>query len=157
MGKDIDRNITRQLWERLKNTFSRNDIIPVKNGGTGASNGNDALINITNSSSFVDVIQNTYKNPNLSSIIEGRIYINTNSIFIDFYGNVNIVEERPDNTYIACAINNIESLKGRKIDFIFSQQKSHLYIDDGTITITFQRKGTDSFNANFMQRFVSLI
>lgn len=37
MGKDIDRNITRQLWERLKNTFTRNDVIPVKNGGTGVS------------------------------------------------------------------------------------------------------------------------
>lgn len=35
MGKDIDRNITRQLWERLKNTFSRNDVIPIENGGTG--------------------------------------------------------------------------------------------------------------------------
>lgn len=35
MGKDIDRNITRQLWERFKNTFSRNDVIPVENGGTG--------------------------------------------------------------------------------------------------------------------------
>lgn len=37
MGKDIDRNITRQLWERFKNTFSRNDVIPVKNGGTGVN------------------------------------------------------------------------------------------------------------------------
>ena len=35
MGKDIDRNITRQLWEREKNAFTRNDVIPVKNGGTG--------------------------------------------------------------------------------------------------------------------------
>ena len=37
MGKDIDRNITRQFWERLKNTFTRNDIIPIKNGGTGGN------------------------------------------------------------------------------------------------------------------------
>lgn len=37
MGKDIDRNITRQLWERLKKTFSRNDVIPVENGGTGGN------------------------------------------------------------------------------------------------------------------------
>lgn len=35
MGKDIDRNITRQLWEREKNVFTRNDVIPVENGGTG--------------------------------------------------------------------------------------------------------------------------
>ena len=38
MGKDIDRNITRQLWERFKNTFTKNDVIPVKNGGTGVNN-----------------------------------------------------------------------------------------------------------------------
>ena len=38
MGKDIDRNITRQLWEKFKNTFTNNDIIPVKNGGTGVNN-----------------------------------------------------------------------------------------------------------------------
>ena len=38
MGKDIDRNITRQLWERFKNTFTKNDIIPVENGGTGVNN-----------------------------------------------------------------------------------------------------------------------
>ena len=35
MGKDIDRNITRQLWEKNKNSFTRNDVIPVENGGTG--------------------------------------------------------------------------------------------------------------------------
>ena len=35
MGKDIDRNITRPLWEKNKNTFTRNDVIPVENGGTG--------------------------------------------------------------------------------------------------------------------------
>lgn len=35
MGKDIDRNITRQLWERLKNTFTRNDVIPIENGELG--------------------------------------------------------------------------------------------------------------------------
>ena len=38
MGKDIDRNITRQLWERFKNVFTRNDVIPVENGGTGETN-----------------------------------------------------------------------------------------------------------------------
>ena len=38
MEKDIDRNITRQLWEKNKNTFTRNDVIPVKNGGTGVNN-----------------------------------------------------------------------------------------------------------------------
>ena len=38
MGKDIDRNITRQLYEKFKNIFTRNDIIPVKNGGTGVDN-----------------------------------------------------------------------------------------------------------------------
>ena len=37
MGKDVDRNITRQLWERLKNTFTRNDVIPINNGGTGGN------------------------------------------------------------------------------------------------------------------------
>ena len=35
MGKDIEKNITRQLWERLKNVFSKNDVIPIENGGTG--------------------------------------------------------------------------------------------------------------------------
>ena len=38
MGKDIDRNITRQLFERVKNVFTRNDVIPVENGGTGVNN-----------------------------------------------------------------------------------------------------------------------
>ena len=38
MLKDIDRNITRQLLEKNKNSFTRNDVIPVKNGGTGVDN-----------------------------------------------------------------------------------------------------------------------
>lgn len=43
MGKDIDRNITRQLWEREQNAstdnvFTKNDVIPVENGGTGVNN-----------------------------------------------------------------------------------------------------------------------
>lgn len=42
MGKDIDRNITRQLWERENgvtgDVFTKNDVIPVENGGTGVNN-----------------------------------------------------------------------------------------------------------------------
>lgn len=40
MGKDIDRNITRQLWERLKNTFT---------------------ISIKPSSAITDIYSNNYK------------------------------------------------------------------------------------------------
>ena len=42
MGKDIDRNITRQLWEKetgvTGDVFTKNDVIPVENGGTGVNN-----------------------------------------------------------------------------------------------------------------------
>ena len=44
MGKDIDRNITRQLFEKNKNSFTRNDVIPVENGGTGVTNLEDYYI-----------------------------------------------------------------------------------------------------------------
>lgn len=87
MGKDIDRNITRQLWERLKNTFSRNDVIPVKNGGTGETNSYDTVQSLTNNSKFIKIIQNTYKNEKINSVINATLSVNTNSIFINFTGD----------------------------------------------------------------------
>ena len=53
MGKDIDRNITRQLWEKNKNSFTRNDVIPVENGGTGVTNIKDIVSVITNGTKYI--------------------------------------------------------------------------------------------------------
>ena len=66
MGKDIDKNITRQLWERLKNTFTRNDIIPVENGGTGGKNLLSILPDITNNTKYVKKFQTLLKMKNLT-------------------------------------------------------------------------------------------
>lgn len=55
MGKDIDRNITRQLWERLKNAFTRNDVIPVKNGGTGVNNLNAFYPNLATDTEITSI------------------------------------------------------------------------------------------------------
>lgn len=134
MGKDIDRNITRQLWERLKKTFTRNDVIPVENGGTGANNDVDAFRHLISNGTTIRGINNTYKNPKLDKIISGTLYLNKKSIFIDLYGTANILED--DTYFTLIALNNIPELKGIKTDFIYGVFNSHIYIDDGSLTIT---------------------
>lgn len=138
MGKDIDRNITRQLWERLKNTFSKNDVIPIENGGTGENNNLDAFRKLIDNDTYIRDIQNTYKNPNLDSIIDGVVYINKKSIYIDMYGEANILDDSI-NTFTIFAMSNINELKGIKSDFICSLYSTHVYIDNGSLTITINK------------------
>lgn len=79
-GQDIDRNITRQLWEKNKNVFTRNDVIPVENGGTGVTNTKDIVSIISNGTQYIKTINNTYKNEKINKVINSSIVINSNSI-----------------------------------------------------------------------------
>ena len=88
MGKDIDRNITRQLYERFKNIFTRNDVIPVENGGTGVGNRQSAMYNLTDGSNFITQIKNKYIIAESGEVASIILFINTNSFFIDAGGEI---------------------------------------------------------------------
>lgn len=157
MRKDIDRNITRQLWEQLKNTFSRNDVIPIENGGTGASNSEKAIRNFANNTTHIRSVHNTYKDPNLQTMNDAILYVNSNSLFLDIYGDNKIITPRDTNTYIACIFRNIDEFKGIKFDVIYGASRAHVYVEDGTVTFSFYKTGTDSFGMTFLQRYISII
>ena len=98
---DIDRNITRQLWERFKNTFSRNDIIPVKNGGTGCGNRQSAVYNLAEDSNYIKAIKNSYVIPESGEVANIILHINTNSFFIDTGGEISNFKNESIYTKIA--------------------------------------------------------
>ena len=136
MGKDIDRNITRQLWERLKNAFTRNDVIPIENGGTGATNSQNVISNLTNNTKYITLIRNSYKNDKLDRIVDSYIHINTNSIYLYMVGNYTVTND--DNTIplIVAVFKNVPILKNVKLNAVFNADSATINIDNGTITIS---------------------
>ena len=86
MGKDIDRNITRQLWERLKNTFSRNDVIPIKNGGTGKNSISNTFLHRYSKNEF-----KLYEGFSFGDTFNIYFDVNEKSIFLS--GNLNVIRE----------------------------------------------------------------
>lgn len=136
MGKDIDRNITRQLWERLKNTFSRNDVIPVENGGTGETNSYDIIQSLTNNSKFIKIIQNTYRNDKINSVINATISINTNSIFVNFTGDYKVTNHVAGETLILAVFKNTRFMEKTSCNAVYGSAKAMVTLNKGTITIS---------------------
>ena len=105
MGKDIDRNITRQLWERFKNYFSKNDVIPVENGGTGVKD-LDLLYPklISDERIILSYVKSFKLEPGftLQSDSNALFDINKNSMYIE--GRIHVIRD-----------NNIQSSKFIKI------------------------------------------
>ena len=118
MGKDIDRNITRQLWERFKNTFSRNDIIPVKNGGTGVNN-LDSLYPKLVSDRYVKTvtIKDMQLEPGftLQSDSTAKFIINKKSMYIDGWLHVLRSTGITSDKFISFTIPNISGYNINKI------------------------------------------
>ena len=105
LGKDIDKNITRQLWERLKNTFTRNDVIPVENGGTGVNDLDLMYPKLISDELTILAYVNRFKlEPGftLQSDSNALFNINKNSMYIE--GRIHVIRD-----------NNIQSSKFIKI------------------------------------------
>lgn len=151
MGKDIDRNITRQLWERLKNTFSRNDVIPVKNGGTGETNSYDTVQSLTNNSKFIKIIQNTYKNEKINSIINATLSVNTNSIFVNFTGDYKVTNHVAGETLILAVFKDTGFMEKVSCSAVYSSARATISLHKGTITISIKPSSaiTDIYSNNY--------
>mgnify|MGYP004565104083 CR=1 FL=1 len=109
MGKDIDRNITRQLWERLKNTFSRNDVIPIENGGTGENSISNTFLHRYSKNEF-----KLYEGFSFGNNFNIYFDINEKSIFLS--GNIDVIRNPNINSTLFGYI---------KVDFF----KNHYNID----------------------------
>ena len=118
LGKDIDKNITRQLWERLKNTFTMNDVIPVENGGTGV-NDLDLMYPkiISDERTILAYIKSFKLEPGftLQSDSDALLDINKNSMYIE--GKIHVI--RDDNIqsskFIKISIPNVNGYSINKI------------------------------------------
>lgn len=141
MGKDIDRNITRQLWERLKNTFTRNDVIPIENGGTGATNSQNVISNLTNNTRYIDLIRNSYKNDKINKMIDSYIHINTNSIYLYIAGTYTVTNDDASTPLVLAVFRNIPILKDVKLNAVFNSERASINIDNRTITISIRPTG----------------
>ena len=111
MGKDIDRNITRQLFEKNKNSFTRNDVIPVENGGTGVNNLELFYPKLVEDSYITQIEVN-----NLTQAVEGftfngntkcTITINKKSMYFEGLINVTRNANITKNTYLIVEIPNM--------------------------------------------------
>ena len=136
MGKDIDRNITRQLFERVKNVFTRNDVIPVENGGTGVNNIKDIVSVITNGTKYIKRIDNTYKNEKINKIVSSYIDINDNSIFLNMWGSYSVTDYEINTPLILAVFPNTGFMPNVRCSAMFGQTKATITLYDGTITIS---------------------
>ena len=139
MGKDIDRNITRQLLERFKNTFSRNDVIPVENGGTGVTNIKDIIPLISNGTEYKKRFINEYKNEKIDQKIFAYIDINSNSIFLNMLGNYTITDYEINTNLILAVFPNTGFMPNVRCSAVYANNNNSdafITLYDGTITIS---------------------
>ena len=164
MGKDIDRNITRQLWEKnastdnvpTDNVFTKNDVIPVENGGTGVTNTNDIVSVITNGTKYIRRVDNTYRNEKLDKIISGYLVINSNSFFIHLFGQYNLVNHTETETLTVAEFKNTGFLQQVTCDFVYSANNSTIHMKNGTITITTEvNRNIQKIDASKLQQFIT--
>ena len=147
MGKDIDRNITRQLWERLKNTFSKNDVIPVENGGTGET----SLVNLfgksVNSKQIKEENKNTVTfNTGITPLdnFNAVIIVNTNSIVIR--GTISVKKETSKQE--RAKILSFPVVSDARINNILVYQNTRINVINGICTIL-SGFSTNTFTMNY--------
>ena len=138
MGKDIDRNITRQLFEKNKNSFTRNDVIPVENGGTGVTNIKDIVSLISNGTKYIKRINNTYKNEKIDKIISSYIDINNNSIYLNMIGNYNVTGYEINTPLILAVFQNTGFMPNVRCSAKYGMNDATITLYDGTITISIE-------------------
>lgn len=138
MGKDIDRNITRQLWEKNKNTFTRNDVIPVENGGTGVTNIKDIVSVITNGTKYIKTIKNTYKNEHINKVVNSSIEINSNSILLRMGGSYTVTGYTINTPLILAVFENTGFMPNVRCSARYGANNATITLYDGTITISIE-------------------
>lgn len=139
MGKDIDRNITRQLWEKNKNSFTRNDVIPVENGGTGVTNIKDIVSVITNGTKYIKRINNTYKNDKIDKTVSSYIDINDNSIYLDMIGTYTVTGYERNTPLILAVFQDTGFMPNVRCNAKYgnvNNVNATITLYDGTITIS---------------------
>ena len=139
MGKDIDRNITRQLFEKNKNSFTRNDVIPVENEGTGVTNIKDIVSVITNGTQYRKRVTNTYKNEKIDKIVSSFIDINDNSIYLDMTGNYTVTGYEINTPLILAVFPNTGFMPNVRCNAMYKNTNhvnATITLYDGTITIS---------------------
>lgn len=156
MGKDIDRNITRQLWERFKNTFSRNEVIPVENGGTGVDNLELFYPKLVEDKYITRIEVKTLtpvKGFTINSDTNLIIIINKKSMFFDGTIHVTRRPDTPTNVYLQHEI----PIKGYNINNIqIAQYGSTLSINDNILSLGGDFSSSNEYRMRF-QNFVPII
>ena len=136
MGKDIDRNITRQLWERLKNTFTKNDVIPVENGGTGVKDLNIAFQKGINDKQITTIDKESItllNNITMESDFNASFILNKNSILIRDI----ISLKKEDTTRVTIPAIQFPFESESVIDNILVTNNTRLSIGNGFCTLSF--------------------
>nr|DAX14982.1 MAG TPA: hypothetical protein [Caudoviricetes sp.] len=156
MGKDIDRNITRQLWERLKNTFTRNDVIPIENGGTGVDNSKDIVSVLTNGTKYVKQVSNTYKNEKINDMVKARININDNSLYLNIWDHYTVTDYEPNTNLILAEFKNTGFMPNVRCSALYGVLNATITLYDGTITISINSPSEiNTINGNDFRQFFS--
>ena len=156
MGKDIDRNITRQLFEKNKNSFTRNDVIPVENGGTGVNNLELFYPKLVEDGFITKINVNTLT-PVKGFTINGdtnlTIVINKKSMF--FEGTIHVTRNTgiTETVYLKHKI----PIKGYNINNIqIAQYESTLSINDNILSLGGSFNTSNEYRMRF-QHFIPII
>lgn len=157
MGKDIDRNITRQLWEqKQQNAFTRNDVIPVENGGTGVNNLELFYPKLVEDKFITKINVNTLTPVNGFTINADTnliIVINKKSMFFD--GTIHVTRNTgiTGNVYLKHEI----PIKGYNINNIqIAQYESTLSINDNILSLGGGFTTSNEYRMQF-QTFIPII
>ena len=156
MGKDIDRNITRQLWEKNKNSFTRNDVIPVENGGTGVNNLELFYPKLVEDNFIERINVNTLTPVKGFTIIgDTNLIITLNKKSMFFEGTIHVTRNTgiTENVYLKHEI----PIKGYNINNIqIAQYGSTLSINDNILSLGGDFGTSNEYRMRF-QNFIPII
>ena len=156
MGKDIDRNITRQLWEKNKNSFTRNDVIPVENGGTGVNNLELFYPKLVEDNFIKRINVNTLPPVKGFTIIgDTNLIITLNKKSMFFEGTIHVTRNTgiTENVYLKHEI----PIKGYNINNIqIAQYGSTLSINDNILSLGGDFNTSNEYRMRF-QNFIPII
>lgn len=139
-------------------TFHKNDIIPIANGGTGASDADTAFANLSN----VDATENFEMTigEHASATDAIRLSIGKRICHIECYGQITLTNTTNTDTFVTVASYNVPQLSGYDINICYLSGDGRLVIKNGVISILqYLNKSTTQrvFPSNYFDGLIPFI
>ena len=139
-------------------TFHKADIVPIANGGTGASDADTAFANLSKVDSFVNFEMTIGEHASATDVIS--LALCKRICHVECYGQITLTNTTNSDTFVTVATFNAPQLSGYDIDIYYLSGGGRFTVKNGVISITqFMDKATTQkvFKSNYFDGLIPLI